>query len=119
MSAKRLRLDIGGGDSPAPRRVHFNDNPVSEIVEIPRRKRKAKIPKFKVTVIGLCRFYNMVDYPLLVTNKMREQFQDFSSFESFYVPLLTSVNPMSHLLEIKMFCRAKWREGFTAEAGLV
>ena len=137
VSAKRLRLDMGG-DVPAPRRVHFNDNPVSESVEIPRtpkqqntrkklqmevpRKKKAKtpkIPKFKVTVIGLCRFYNMLDYPLPVTDKMREHFQDFSSFETFYVPLLTSVNPMSHLLLIKMFVRAKWREEFTSEAGVV
>ena len=35
LSAKRLRLDPDR-DGIVPRRVHFNDNPVSESVEIPR-----------------------------------------------------------------------------------
>ena len=35
-----------------------------------RKANKPKIPKFKVTVVSICEFYNMVDYPLLVTNYM-------------------------------------------------
>ena len=76
-----------------------------------------KVPKFKVTVAQICRFFNMVDYPLLITEKMKERFQDFSSFEMFYVPLLVSVNPVSDPLKIKTFCRAKWREALTSEVG--
>ena len=76
-----------------------------------------KVPKFKVTVNHTCRFFNMVDYPLLVTDQMKETMKDFSSFKTFYSPLLASVNPVSDPLKIKTFCRAKWREGIISEAG--
>lgn len=82
-----------------------------------KEDKKPKIPKFKVTVAQICRFFNMVDYPLPITDKMKERFQDISSFETFYIPLLASVNPVSDPLKIKTFCRAKWREMLTSEAG--
>jgi len=76
-----------------------------------------KVPKFKVTVNHICRFFNMVDYPLLVTDQMKKTFKDFSSFKTFYSPLLASVNPVDDPLKIKTYCRAKWREGIISEAG--
>ena len=96
--------------------------PIAEKSKKITKKRKAnkpKFPKFKVTVNGICHFYNMVDYPLLVTDQLKERFQDFSSFENFYAPLLASVNPSSDPMRIKTFCRAKWREGLTSEVGVV
>ena len=90
------------------------------------KKKEVKVPvagvwyaknsfnKFKVSVNQVCRFFNMVDYPLPITDKMRERFQDFSSFERFYSPLLVSVNPVSDPLKIKTLCRAKFREAITS-----
>ena len=75
-----------------------------------RKKLPPKVPKFKVTISDICRFLNVVDYPLIITDQMKERFQDFSSFVNFYAPLLACVNPGSDPLLIKTFCQAKWRE---------
>ena len=78
VSAKRLRLDIGG-DGPAPRRVHFNDNPVSESVEIPRTP-KQQYTRKKLQMAALADpedkeeeiegVTSLVMYPDLVDNKV-------------------------------------------------
>ena len=78
VSAKRLRLDLGG-DGPAPRRVHFNDNPVSESVEIPRTP-KQQYTRKKLQMAALADpedkeeeiegVTSLVMYPDLVDNKV-------------------------------------------------
>ena len=77
---------------------------------------KNSLTKFKISVNQICRFFNMVDYPLPITDRMRNMFQDFSKFERFYAPLLASVNPVSDPLKIKTLCSAKWREAIMAAA---
>ena len=82
MSAKRLRLDIGG-DSQAPRRVHFNDDPVSESVEIPRTP-KQQYTRKKLQMAALADpegkeeemegVTSLVMYPDLVDNKVTRTF---------------------------------------------
>ena len=57
----------------------------------------------------------MSDYPIPVTDEMKESFQDYSRFEAFCVPLLATVNPFSDPLKIKTLCRAKWREVLASE----
>ena len=72
-------------------------------------------PKFRISVNEVCRFFNMSDYPIPVTDEMKESFQDYSRFEAFCVPLLATVNPFSDPLKIKTLCRAKWREVLSSE----
>ena len=77
-------------------------------------KKKENRPKankeFKISVSDVCHFFNMSDYPIPVTDEMRESFQDYSRFETFCVPLLATVNPFSDPLKLKTLCHAKWRE---------
>merc|ERR1719379_2702882 len=80
VSAKRLRLDITGssGGESAPRRVHFNENPVSESVEIPRTP-KQQFTRKKLQMSALVEtedkdveiegVTSLVMYPDLVDNK--------------------------------------------------
>ena len=84
VSAKRLRLDITGssGGESAPRRVHFNENPVSESVEIPRTP-KQQFTRKKLQMSALVEtedkdveiegVTSLVMYPDLVDNKVNEK----------------------------------------------
>ena len=72
-------------------------------------------PKFRISVNEVCRFFNMSDYPIPVTDEMKKSFQDYSRFETFCMPLLATVNPFSDPLQIKTLCRAKWREVLTSD----
>ena len=68
-----------GGEGPAPRRVHFNDNPVSESVEIPRTP-KQQYTRKKLQMAALADpedkeeeiegVTSLVMYPDLVDNKV-------------------------------------------------
>ena len=96
LSAKRLRLDPDR-DGIVPRRVHFNDNPVSESVEIPRTPKQ----QFTRKRLQLASFADpedketeemegvtsLVMYPDLVDNKVTI----FWTFDFLLAPYLTHV----------------------------
>ena len=105
--------------SPSPPEP-VNTEVIYMIPEVEKKKvakKKANKPKanFKVSVSEVCHFLNMSDYPIPVTDEMRESFKDYSRFEEFCVPLLATVNPFSGPLTIKTLCRAKWREVLASE----
>ena len=77
-----MRLDVNGTSGGAPRRVHFNDNPVSESVEIPRTP-KQQYTRKKLQMSALAEntdtdkdepemegVTSLVMYPELVDNKV-------------------------------------------------
>jgi len=66
--------------------------------------------KFKISVSQVCRFLKMRDYPVPVTEERKLFFQQYERFESYYMPLLVSVNPGCDPLKLQTLARAKWRE---------
>ena len=74
-------------------------------------KKKENRPKanreFKISISEVCHVFNMSDYPIPVTDEMRESFQDYSRFETFCAPLLATVNPFSNPLKIKTLCQVE------------
>ena len=66
--------------------------------------------KFKISVSQVCRFLKMKDYPVPVTQDRKIFFQQYENFETYYMPLLVSVNPGCDPLKLQTLARAKWRE---------
>lgn len=66
--------------------------------------------RFKISVGQVCRFLGVQDYPIVVTDHNRQMFRNYANFESYYLPLVATINPRSDPLKLKTLCGAKWRE---------
>ena len=66
--------------------------------------------KLKISVSQVCRFLNMRDYPVIVTEDRKLFFRQYETFENYYLPLLVSVNPGCDPMRLRTLARAKWRE---------
>ena len=64
--------------------------------------------KMQITVSQACRFLELRDYPLPVTEDTRPFLSQLENFERLYLPLVASVNPGASLLALRTLARAKW-----------
>ena len=73
-------------------------------------KNDAKKP---LTLTELCKVSGLKDYPLVVTEQKRVDWIEYEAFESYYLPLLTTINSCkvdADLFMLKTLCKAKWNE---------
>ena len=69
--------------------------------------------KKPLTATELCAASGLKDYPLVVTEQNRVNWSEYEAFESYYLPLLTSINSCkvdADLFKLKTLCKAKWNE---------
>ena len=73
-------------------------------------KNDAKKP---LMVTELCEASGLKDYPLVVTEQNQVNWSEYEAFESYYLPLLTTINSCkvdADLFMLKTLCKAKWNE---------
>ena len=69
--------------------------------------------KKPLTATELCAASGLKDYPLVVTEQNRVNWSEYEAFESYYLPLLTTINAPkvdADLFMLKTLCKAKWNE---------
>lgn len=64
----------------------------------------------QVTVDQVCKFLEMNDYPIPVTDTLKESWKNKEAFNDYATPLFRRVNPKAHPLVLDTLVRAKWFE---------
>jgi len=64
----------------------------------------------QVTVDQVCKFLEMKDYPIPVTEGLKESFKNKQIFNDYATPLFRRVNPKAHPLVLETLVKAKWFE---------
>ena len=69
--------------------------------------------KKPLTATELCAASGLKDYPLVVTEQNPVDWSEYEAFESYYLPLLTTINSCkvdADLFMLKTLCKAKWNK---------
>ena len=69
------------------------------------------------SVKNCCLYLGLSDYPIIVTEQLKERFKDKNLFFEYAGQLLSSANPGVNHLFLTTLIGAKWQEGMKAASG--
>ena len=66
--------------------------------------------KFSITVSDVCQHLDLNEFPVSVTERSKKMWAEWENFETFYLPLVATVNPGKDPYLLITLARAKWNE---------